>query len=496
MVWGIRLRRSFWDWLVAVLGVAALGVAALLYFRQPAPRTARLTMTAGSSQGLRHQMALLLAAEARGRGVSVLTKPTAGSEEALDRVDAGALDLALVQGGLDLGPRRNVRQVAALYLEPLHLLVKEEIHADVSRHLAALRGKVVNLSEPESGTFVLAREVLDFVGLRRGDFTESTKGYEQLVAATDRGTLPDAVFMVSLLPSPVAKHLVSEHRYRLVPLPFASAFALGAMAKSDPPPVRRGVERSAVYDASVPAYTYGVDPPVPADEVRTLGTRLLLVANKDVDADAIGRLLDAVFTTRFAQLALPPLDPKLLDLPPEVPPHDGTLAYLGRNKPMIAADVIDLLEKEVSIAAALLGGLFFFWQWIRRRIQRRRDVGFGQYLRRVMAVERRAEALESSAEIDLAELLVLQQELGTLRLEALERYAAGELEGEDLMSGFLAHVADTRGYLTRLILHVRENLEKAARAQGRSAGALWHEALGESVGERESGAESSQVLGP
>ncbi|MDR3638413.1 MAG: TAXI family TRAP transporter solute-binding subunit [Isosphaeraceae bacterium] len=480
MALGFRLRRSLWDWLVAALGVAALGVAALIYVRQPDARPVRLTITAGSAEGLRHQVALTLAGEAKGRGVEIRPKPTAGSEEALNRVDAGALDLALVQGGLDIGPRGNVRQVAALYVEPLHLLVKEEIHADVSRHLAALRGKVVNLSEPESGTFVLAREVLDFVGLRRGDLNHATMSYAQLVGERDRGKLPDAVFMVSLLPSPVAKHLVTEQRYRLVPLPFARAFALGAVAESDPSPVRRGVERSSVFDALIPAYTYAVDPPVPADVVNTLGTRLLLVANKNVDADAIGRVLDVVFTTRFAQLALPPLDPKLLDLPPELPWHEGTLAYLGRQKPLIAADVIDLLEKEISIGAAMVGGTFFLWQWFRRRVRRRRDVGFGLYLKRVMAVERKAEELESSAVIDLAELLRLQHELGGLRLEALERYAAGELEGEELMSGFLAHVGDARGYLTRLILHVRENLEKSARAQGRPAGALWHEALGES----------------
>ena len=49
------------------------------------------------------------------------------------------------------------------------------------------------------------------------------------------------------------------------------------------------------------------------------------------------------------------------------------------------------------------------------------------------------------------------------------------------MSGFLAHASDARSYITRLILHVRENLEERAQAEGRPARALWEEALNASA---------------
>ena len=473
---GRRVRRVLRDWAVAVLGIAALGVAAFLVVRQPPERAFRLTISAGSARGARHLLAQALAEQARRRGVFLDQQPTAGSEEALDRVDSGALHLALVQGGLDVGPRRNVRQVTALGVEPLHLLVKEELHPDVSRHLGALRGRVVNLGEPESGTHALASAVLQFLGLAPGPggYTPSTLSYAQLLDATDRNTLPDAVFTVSLPPSPIAKHLAARHRFRLVALPFASAFALDE--PDDAPPGRR-IVRSEVADTLIPAFTYGVDPPVPAETSHTLGTRLLLVAHKDVSPEAIGRLLDVALTTHVSRLAQAGPDPRLVDLPSALPAHDGTRAYLERNKPLIAEDVIDLLEKEVSIAGVVAGGLFFLWQWLRRQVRRRHDLGFGHYLRRVLDVERRAQALESSAVIDLAELLRLQDELGRLRSEALERFVEGELGGEELMSGFLAHAGDARGYLTRLILHVREHLEDEGLAQGRPARALWQEAL-------------------
>jgi hypothetical protein len=97
---------------------------------------------------------------------------------------------------------------------------------------------------------------------------------------------------------------------------------------------------------------------------------------------------------------------------------------------------------------------------------------------RVTDVERRAIALERAATLDLGSLLGLQEELNRLKGEALDRFAEGTLGGEELMSGFVTHVSDTRDYLTRLILHERENLEKQARFQGRGAETLWREALG------------------
>ena len=357
----------------------------------------------------------------------------------------------------------------------------------MSDHLAALRGKVVNLSEPRSGTYALAVDVLRFAGLNHargdfpGDYVATTLSYNQLREVRDRRELPDAVFTVSLLPASVARHLVTKQRFRLVPLPFAPAYSIEEEANVDvsavSPRAGQDVVRACVYDAVIPAFTYGVDPPVPPEPVHTLGTRLLLVARKDLNPEAVERVLDTVFTSRFAQVAHPPLDPKLLELPLEWPLHEGTVAYLGRNKPIIAEQAIDLLEKEVSIAGGVLGGIFFLWQWLRHRHRRRRDLGFEHYLLRVLAVERQAQELESSAVIDLGTLLRLQQDLTQLKCEALEKFAEGELGGAELMSGFLAQVSDVRSDLTRMILHVRNNLEEEAVTQGRSALSLWHEAL-------------------
>lgn len=445
-------------------------------------------MSAGRFAGERYRIAKELTREASRRLMTIDLHDSAGSDEALRDLDAGRLDVVLAQGGLDVRDRPNLRQVATLHVEPLHLLVKQELHEAVSERLSALRGKVVGLGEQGSGTHALASEVMSFAGLNPGDgartraFITSTQSYTELRRETDRSKLPDAVFMVSTLPSPIARHLVTTQGYRLVPLPFHEAFMLGALDQEEPVSTRRSdgeatkIDRRHVYAASIPAFTYEVEPVVPPRMIETLGTRLLLVAHKDVPQQTIQRLLEVVFASSFAQSMSPPLDVKLLELPPELTWHEGTAAYLKRNTPLIADDVVDLIEKEISIIGAMLGGLFFFVQWARRRYRRRRDRGFEAYILRVTDIERRAMAVERSAALDLASLLHLQEELSHLKGEALDKFADGVLEGEELMSGFLTHVSDTRDYLTRLILHKRESLEEQAQLEGREAPSLWNEA--------------------
>src|SRR5262249_32905492 len=155
--------------------------------------------------GMRHQLAVRLQKEASDRNLTVELTPCAGSEEALDRVNAHQLDVALVQGALSPDGRADVRQVATLHVEPMHLLVKKELMADVSASLTALRGKTVELEEVGSGTNLLATAVLAFVGLQprdldpAGGYVPTNLGRRHLLAETDVARMPDAVFLISSL---------------------------------------------------------------------------------------------------------------------------------------------------------------------------------------------------------------------------------------------------------------------------------------------------------
>src|SRR5262249_16534697 len=200
-----RSLRIFWKWVAPLAGLAALALAFYVYFHTPRERTYRFRATAGNAAGNRHHLARLLQADLEQHNILLELQETPGSDEALDKVNSRQLDLALVQGGLPINGRTDVRQVVALHVEPLHLLVKKELFGQVSAKLGALDGKTVALSEVGSGTHVLAADVLTFAGLRPrrggrpGGYVPMEWDQRRLFAEKDPARLPDAVFLVSSL---------------------------------------------------------------------------------------------------------------------------------------------------------------------------------------------------------------------------------------------------------------------------------------------------------
>lgn len=458
-------------------------------------KTYRLKATGGRLPGTKQRLAVALARASSGVGVDLTLTSCSGSIEALDEVNEGRVDLALVQGGLDSRRWANVRQVATLHVEPLQLVVRGDLVGAVEGNLRKLKGKKINLGEPGSGSEALARRVLEFAGLRHGasdpdgvlhdgDYEPMSLSHQQLQEIKVPERLPDAVLTVASVPTPMIRHLVDSWGFRLVPLPFGEAFAIEDLVQvdepilDDSPDVRAVVDRVHLHEFVVPAFTYGVEPAVPPRPLTTFGARVLVVANKGVAPEAVKRLLEAIYLSEFAEVARPQLDPSLLDLPAEFPPHPGSAEFQRRNKPLIVGDAVDFLEKTSSLIGALIGGSFVAWRWAIRRYRRRRELGFEAYLLKVTAIEQEALRLELAARLELAPLLALQGDLGRLKGEALERFTLGELEGEGLMSSFLTHANDARDYLARLILHARASVEKQARRQGLDPRAAWDLAIG------------------
>jgi TRAP-type uncharacterized transport system substrate-binding protein len=449
-----------WTWLPPVAGVAAIALAFFFYFHAPRERTYHLRMTAGNAAGTRHHLAQMLKDELAPQEIVLELQETHGSEQSLDRVHDRTLDLALVQGGLGIDGRTNVRQVIALHVEPLHLVVKKELFAQVSARLSALEGKIVDLSEAGSGTQVIATDVLAFAGLRPGkpgrpgEYVPVAMDRRELFALGDPARLPDAVFLVSSLPSKAVRLLVTRCGYRLVALPFAEAFALDARTPTGPGPPgqlpAQHVEKAYTYAVSIPAFTYGIEPPEPPEPVPTLGARLLLVAHKDVDPQAVRTVLEGVLTSRLAKTSRPPIDARILELPPEYPWHAGTRSYLKRNTPLVSGALMDAAQKGFAILAAAASGLFVLWQWGKQRGQLKHDQGFHDYIRRVTQIEEQGRQAERSGAA-LADLLALEETLGRLKAEALDRFTRGELAGKELVSVFLVQANAARDHLARLV---------------------------------------------
>lgn len=461
--------------LVPMLVVLAVASASYYIWELNRDRTVRLTITAGDALGRRHELAVNLAKVAPAHELELKVVPTKGSSDALAKVAAGELDVALVQGGIE--PRDGVRQVAALYVEPLHLLVKSTLGAD---NLGDLRGRRLNLSTAGSGTRLLAARSLAFAGLDPvRDYEDLALSYAELEALamdpeTPRADLPDAIFAVSSMPFPLAEELVQSGRYRLLELPLAPSLS---------------IRDFMIHEANIPAMAYNVVPPVPDAPIRTLGTQLLLVANEQVAPDAVAALLQAVFAGEFARASdLAQLDEAAVARVPEYPLHDGTRRWLARNQPVLTNDTIEGAENLRSLLVSVAVAVFLIWRWNRQR----RVLGFEPYLEQVSAIERKAAELETDATLDLGQLLDLRREVTRLKTEALQKFVHGQLKGEELMSSFLAHVSDTREAINNLILHERTRLERLARDGGGHSQEevrleqLWNRALGDKAPDEES----------
>jgi hypothetical protein len=225
--------------------------------------------------------------------------------------------MALVPEGVG-GPDRfpNTRQVAALRIAPLHVMVKAELYEPASRSLSALRGKRINCGAPSWVMRALAHDVLRFSGLRPptvlddGDYRDEVVSTQELLARLDGiaarppaeraralAALPDAALFLAPLPSLLARRLVVVAGYRMISLPLTEAYTLDRLDPHDPQAAADGevVDRSWIVATTVPPQLYGSDPPVPAGPCRALGSWLLLVAYAGSDPEAVARLLEVIY---------------------------------------------------------------------------------------------------------------------------------------------------------------------------------------------------------
>lgn len=467
--------------LVLAVGIvlAALGVAML--GRTVRPERHRVTLVTGDTGTGRETIGRWLEAVMAGRGIAVQRLPSRPFDQALADLEAGRIDLLLAPSAMDFDGFPRVREVTPLYIEALQLLVRPELVPATERTLETLRGRRVDVGPAGGAGARLAEAVLDFVGIGDGGAAVLRDNLEprELMALLDRGdreALPDAAFVLSIVPGPLVTRLVHEAGYRLVPLPFADAFRLrGVLAEIGGSAVP--VEWADISEVVIPALVYGMSPPVPERPVATLGTRLVLLANEAVPAATVGAVLDAVFTSHFARLNQPPLDESLLGHPTRLPLHAGTRAYMARNQPLVTGERVDLLSNALSIVGALGGSALFLWQWRRQQRHQARQAQFAAHLRRMADIARRVAEVEMAADLTLEPLAAAQRELLQLKTEVLDSILSGALRESEAVSALLMPVNASLEHVANLILHVREELEAQAAAQGRSIEAVWTEAL-------------------
>lgn len=417
MLRALRKRLAINRVLIA-LALAAIGVSIGLWWWNSRTGGHRLRLAAGVELMSRKGLVDSLVKEAAERNLQIEIQRRVRSADALEMVARHEIDAAVVPAGLSY-QSEEIRQVAVFDRQPLQLFVRPDL---LPQGIGGLRGKRINLGSPGSGVQVIARDVLAFVGLKAGEhYTEEGYSFPELIALPPE-QMPDAVFALSPLPSPLGERLARVYGYQLLELPFGAAMAL---------------RRPSIEDTVVPAYSYGTWPPVPDRPLHTLGVRGLLVAHAGASPAAIRRLLHVLYESELANRAgMPPLDGSLVQRSGEYPYHTGTLAYVHRNESWLNKDLIERLKELRGMAVSAVSAALLFWQWYRRR-------GIGgpsDYLQACAGLELEARRALYDGLLDQACIDACLARVVKLRLEVLENHKAGLLPADAMLATVLSRL--------------------------------------------------------
>ena len=221
-------------------------------------------------------------------GVPGLVATAQASEGSIANVRAvadGSVDSALAQAdvvdwawrGANMfakeGPRANLRVVASLYRESVHLVARRGAGIASVRDLAKKR---VSLDVPGSGTGVDARLILSAYGLKERDLVASSLDLGRAADALLAGQI-DAFFFVGGWPAPAIADLAARDAIDLVPIDGRGAAVLSARQPFLSPDV-------------IPAGTYGGQP-----RIQTLGVGALWIVSAEMDEERVYQLARALF---------------------------------------------------------------------------------------------------------------------------------------------------------------------------------------------------------
>lgn len=296
-----------------ILGLG-LAVSHWVQWKPPA-----LRMIAGPESTRRHAVARYFCEKAASNDLSIELVTTAGSEDCLNRLRAGNLDVAVVNNGIVVPDHEDISVLGALQPEVVHVLVRREL-SGAAPFAKRIRGKRVNLGEKGSTEWLLARELLTFGRLtlpttnRAGDVVPTEYGKAdladkaRLILGADApnrpaliAELPDCLLVVASVPSTLVQLLVEAADYQIEPFRGVRAFLADNM--QDDSAKTTIIDREFLEPAVLTANSYFSTQWFPAADCETIGMRLLVVARKGVPDRAIRPLMQTLFEREFSHLA-------------------------------------------------------------------------------------------------------------------------------------------------------------------------------------------------
>ncbi len=159
-------------------------------------------------------------------GLLVIAQSANGSVANVNNIQLGSLESGFVQSNIaywaytgtgifeDLSPTRELRAIASLYPESIHIVARKD--SDIAT-IADLAGKRVSLDEPGSGTLIDAALVLDAFGISREEMEVEYLKPDLAIRRIKENKL-DAFFIVAGYPAKAVTVLAEDSGLRLLPV--------------------------------------------------------------------------------------------------------------------------------------------------------------------------------------------------------------------------------------------------------------------------------------
>lgn len=218
-------RFSLRDFIVAA-GPAALSIVAICvlayWLVDPSPPP-RVTLSTGQENSAYEVFGKKYAESLSRFGIKVRLDPSLGSQENLQRLERGTVDIAFVQSGStehEDAQRTGLISLGSLFTEPVWLFLRESKNVD---RLTQLRGLKINVGPEGTGVPGLFKKLLAVNGVEPNELTLG--GLENTPATVEllEGRIDGLVFS-SAPDAPLIQMLLQTPGIRLFDFPQAEAY--------------------------------------------------------------------------------------------------------------------------------------------------------------------------------------------------------------------------------------------------------------------------------
>ena len=418
---------------IRIAGIAlllSLAIVSCIYFITSGSPKREWILAGGENGGRYDDVARTLAAElAQGKGWKVRVEGSSGSLQNLSLLGEGKADLCLVQN--DVSGDENIRCIATLYEEALHVIVPAEVES-----AADLDGKALSLGPAGGGTEGLAMALLGQMGLKDLGRNWRNESLEDGLQALRSGEVK-GLCIVTGVGNPTIGAFLSEGGFKLLGLGQAPSESVR-------------LSYPFVLPSIIPAGAYPTGPgkAEPTKKLPTLGTKVLLACRADLDE------VDAFELTRFLhqrQGVLIRSQPILAQMGHPKESHHLQFAIHEGSKLHYDSDEPGFIEKWAETIGLVLSILAIAWgaaSTLRQIYLMRMKESLDEYFAKVEAIT--SELVEGTTTKRMNEIA---RELHEIRRETTRKLIAEELSADESFVIFQRQLHTAQ----QMVNQVREN---------------------------------------